>query len=94
MMTATRIEAATSVELANGFSDFRTNRKAVPFVSGGNYFDSFTHAMQVERWILGGVGVPTPEEVAAESEAKRIKFLAQNQPGQPDNGRSTEVGDE
>jgi hypothetical protein len=90
MMTAVSIPSP-AVEFprfrtTNGRLDYRT-RDGVPFLHQGSYYDSFEQAMQFERWIFGrSPGLPTPEELDAEREAKRLKQIERAQPGDADAG--------
>lgn len=61
--------------------DYRT-RDCSPFLRDGRYFDSFEHAMQIERYVLGtGPGVPTERELSEENERKRIELVSKHQEG-------------
>lgn len=56
----------------------------VPFLHRGMWFDSFQHAMQYDRWLVGRKGLPTTEEAVADEERAERLRVELDQPSQPD----------
>lgn len=63
--------------------DYRT-KPCVPYYVDGRYFDDFAHSQRFERYILGGHGLPTPEEQAENIDRERVRSVARSQPWEPD----------